>query len=164
MLRVTTHNAVKFWRFLVLTQSGTGQLLVELWCLVPGLTGPVGPVWLQSRQEFEQSLLRDLAASSLQVREACKTKAALQSMLLGFKRFVARGKAFIGSHRLHRRGRGDCARHACLRKTSERTTPAAYTVKLKTQGWMKPHPVARLYTGYSVKSASTDNVSSGGNF
>lgn len=52
---------------LFLTEPGTGQLLAELRCLVFGLPRPVGPVCIQSRQEFEQSLLGDLAASSLQV-------------------------------------------------------------------------------------------------
>lgn len=51
------------------TKSGTGQLLAELRYLVSGLSCQIGPVRLQSRQEFEQSLLRDLATSSLHVGE-----------------------------------------------------------------------------------------------
>lgn len=89
-----------------LTEAGAGQLLVELRRLVSGPPCPVDPVRLQSRQEFEQNLLRDLAASSLQLREACKTEAALQAVLLGFERLVAGGKAAFGPRSLHRRRRG----------------------------------------------------------
>jgi len=74
--------------------------------LVSGLACPVGPVLPQSRQEFEQSLLRDLAASSLQVREGCETESALQAVLLGFERLVSGGKTALGSHSLCRGRRG----------------------------------------------------------
>lgn len=89
------------------TESGARrQLLAELRRLVSGLAyRPVGPVRirLQSRQEFEQSLLRDLAASSLQVREACETEAALQAVLLRLERLVSRRKTPL-SLRRGRRG------------------------------------------------------------
>lgn len=88
------------------TESGASQLLAELRCLVSGLPGPVGPVRLQSRQEFEQSLLRDLAASSFQVRKGCETEPALQAVLFGFKRLIAGGKTPLGSHSLYRGRRG----------------------------------------------------------
>lgn len=97
-----------------LTQSRARQLLAELRGLVPGLscTGAVG---LQSRQEFEQSLLRDLAASSLQVRVGGETEPALQAVLLGFERFVSGGETPLGPHSLGRGGRGCGARHVCLK-------------------------------------------------
>lgn len=88
------------------TEPRAGQLLAELWCLFSGLACPVGPVLLQSRQEFEQSLLRDFAASSLHVREACETEAALQAVLLGFERLVSGGETRLGSRSLHRGRRG----------------------------------------------------------
>lgn len=74
--------------------------------MVSGLPGPVGPVRLQSRQEFEQSLLRDLAASSLQVREGCEPEPALQAVLLGFEGLVSGGETRLGSHCLCRGRRG----------------------------------------------------------
>lgn len=88
------------------TESGAGQLLAELRRLVSGLPGAVGPVRLQSRQEFEQSLLRDLAASSLQVREGCEPEPALQAVLLGFERLVSGRDTSFGSHSLRRGRRG----------------------------------------------------------
>lgn len=88
------------------TESRAGQLLAELRCLVSGLPRPVGPVRLQSRQEFEQSLLRDLAASSLQVREGCETEPALQAVLFGFERLVPGGETPLGPRSLHRGRRG----------------------------------------------------------
>lgn len=96
------------------TEAGAGQLLSELRSLVPGLRDSVGPVRLQSRQEFEQSLLRDLAASSLQVRVGCEPERALQAVLLGFERFVSGGKASLGSHSLCGGRRGSGARHTGL--------------------------------------------------
>lgn len=89
-----------------LTESGSGQLLAEVRCFVSGLPGPVGPVFLQSRQEFEQSLLRDLAASSFQVRKGCETELALQAVLLGFEMLVSGGKTPLSSHSLCRGRRG----------------------------------------------------------
>lgn len=112
------------WRLAMLipcvfhTESGAGQLLAELWRLVSGLPRPVSPVRLQSRQEFEQSLLRDLAASSLQVRKGCETEPALQAVLLGFERLVSGWKTSLGSHSLRGGRRGSWARHACLKTTS----------------------------------------------
>lgn len=88
------------------TESGTRQLLAELRCLVSGLPRPVGPVRLQSRQEFEQSLLRDLAASSLQVRKGCETESAVQAVVLGFKWLVSWGKTPLVSPSLRRGRRG----------------------------------------------------------
>lgn len=90
----------------LLTESGSGQLLAEVRYLVSGLSRPIGPVRLQSRQEFEQSLLRDLAASSLQVRKGCETEPALQAVLLGFERLVSGGKTTLGSYYLCRGRRG----------------------------------------------------------
>lgn len=86
---------------MLLTESGARQLLAELRCLVSGLACPVGPVRLQSRQEFEQSLLRDLAASSLQVRKGCETEPALQAVLLGVEWLISGGKTPLVSHSLN---------------------------------------------------------------
>lgn len=91
------------------TESGARQLLAEIRSLVFGLPRPIGLVLLQSRQEFEQSLLRDLAASSFQVREGCETEPALQAVLLGFERLVSREKTCLSSQSLCRGRRGSCA-------------------------------------------------------
>lgn len=82
------------------------QLLAELWSLVFGLAGPLGPVRLQSRQELEQSLLRDLAASSFQVRERRETEAAFEAVLLGLEGLVPGGEAALGRRSLCRARRG----------------------------------------------------------
>lgn len=88
------------------TESGAGQLLAELRCLVSSLPRPIGPVRLQSRQEFEQSLLRDLAASSFQVREGGETEPTLEAVLLGFEGLVSRGEAPLGPRSLCHGRRG----------------------------------------------------------
>lgn len=71
------------------TQPGPGQLQVG----VPGTSlslgrGGEGGLVLKSRQEPEQSLLRDFTASSLQFREGCETEAAIQAMLFGLERLI----------------------------------------------------------------------------
>ena len=107
MLAAVTQQSVKLTLLTaLLTEPGAGQLLAELRRLVPGLPGAVGPVRLQSRQEFEQSLLRDLTASSLQVREGGEPEPALQAVLLGFEGLVARGEAPLGPRGLRRGRRG----------------------------------------------------------
>lgn len=87
-----------------LTETRTRHRLSEVRCVVLGLA--VGPVRLQSRQEFEQSLLRDLAASSLQLREGCEAEAAIQPVLLGLEVLVLRrDAAALGAGRVRRRRR-----------------------------------------------------------
>lgn len=99
---------------MVLTEPRRGShLLPEVRGVVLGLA--VGPVRLQSRQEFEQSLLRDLAASSLQLREGCEAEAALQPVLLGLEVLVSRREAAaLGAARLCRRWRRSGAGHDCV--------------------------------------------------
>lgn len=65
-------------------------MLDELRRFVSGLAGAIGLVCLQSRQEFEQNLLRDFAASSLQVREGCEAETALQAVFLRLEVRVSR--------------------------------------------------------------------------
>lgn len=94
-----------------LTQSGAGQRRHQLRRVVCGLPGSVGLVRLQPRQEFEQNLLRDFAASPLQVREGREAEAALQAVVLGSERRVSRGEARVGARSLWRERRGRRARH-----------------------------------------------------
>lgn len=88
MLLNANANRVNFQ--FTLTEARTGQLLDEFRRFVSGLPGAIGLVRLQSRQEFEQNLLRDFAASSFQVRKSCEAEAALQAVFLGFKMRVSR--------------------------------------------------------------------------
>lgn len=99
---------------IVLTKPRSSHLLTEVRSVVLGLA--VGPVRLESRQEFEQSLLRDLAASSLQLREGCEAEAALQPVLLGLEVLVSRREAAaLGAAGLCRRRRRSGAGHdLCL--------------------------------------------------
>lgn len=95
---------------LILTEPRTGQLLGEVRGFVSGLPGAVG-LRLQPRQEFEQNLLRDFAASSFQVRKGCEAEAAVQAVVLGFKMRVSRDETSVRSHSLCRGRRGRGARH-----------------------------------------------------
>ena len=67
--------------------------MAELSGLVSGLPSILaggGAVGLQSLQEFEQSLLGDLAASSFQIGEAREPESALQAVVLRLERLVSR--------------------------------------------------------------------------
>jgi len=73
---------------------------------LPSITAG-GAVGLQSLQEFEQSLLGDLAASSFQVGEASEPECALQAVVLRLERLVSRRKGTpLGPHSLGWWGRG----------------------------------------------------------